>query len=252
MAGLVASGGSQNFLGARWVALTVRHAPARWQRHVALRFLALSPHYFYADDREAETDRNRRSRAKLVDDLLTAFLRSDMRVIDYGCGPGYWANAVASRVATVEAVDISIGVLACADILNGALNITYETPAECAQRTETADLAYSFAVVQHMSDATLIGVLATLRDRLRPNGTLLIHFALPGNGWRTEQEWRDDSTLRGRVKLRVGLNCFGRTADKMTQLLHQAGFRDVRIEALAERTKVDDDIARQHWAIAQC
>jgi cyclopropane fatty-acyl-phospholipid synthase-like methyltransferase len=229
----------------------IRHTPQRWRQSVVLRFLALSPHYFYGDSREDESDRNRRSRAELVEDLLSSYLHPDMQVLDYGCGPGYWASAVASKVLTVEAVDISTGVLACADVLNGASNIEYETPVACARRTDTVDLAYSFAVVQHMPDVALTDTLAMLRRRLRPNGTLLVHFALPDDSWRTEQEWRNDRTMKGRVKLRVSLNCFGRSVDRMTNLLSDAGFADVQIEALAGQTNVDDDIARQHWAIAR-
>ena len=50
--GVLAAGGNQNFLGARWVAPMVRHTPPRLQQNVALKLLALSPHYFYAE-REA-------------------------------------------------------------------------------------------------------------------------------------------------------------------------------------------------------
>jgi trans-aconitate methyltransferase len=228
----------------------VRHTPPRLQQNMALRVLALSPHYFYAD-RAAEAERNRRSRSELVDDLLVPYLQPDMRVIDYGCGPGFTASAVAPRVAAVEAVDISTGVLACAEALNGAPNIEFETPVECQHRTEPVDLEYSFAVVQHLPDATLVDVLSMLRRRLRPDGILLLHFALPEDRWRTEQEWRSDTTVTRRIKLRFGLNCFGRSACTMTDLLNQAGFDDVRIEPLAGRTNVDDDIATQHLATAR-
>ncbi len=248
--GVFAAGGSQNFLGARWVAPIVHHTPPRLQQNVALKLLALSPHYFYSEP-EAEVDRNRRSRSELVDDLLAPYLEPGMRIIDYGCGPGFFASAVAPRVAAVEAVDISTGVLACAEVLNGAPNIEFETPVECGRRIEPVDLVFSFAVVQHLPDATLVDVLAMLRRRLRPNATVLLHFALPEDSWRTEQEWKGDRTLTGRAKLRFGLNCFGRSASTMTNRLNQAGFDDVRIEPIAGRTNVDDDIATQQLAIAR-
>jgi hypothetical protein len=52
-------GGSQNFLGARWVERIIDSAPARSRERVALHFLSLSPHYFYAGDVRAEDSRNR-------------------------------------------------------------------------------------------------------------------------------------------------------------------------------------------------
>lgn len=54
-------------------------------------------------------------------------------------------------------VDISLGVLACAEVLNAAPNITYETPADATRRTDIVDLAYSCAVVQHLMDDTPAG-----------------------------------------------------------------------------------------------
>jgi SAM-dependent methyltransferase len=121
-------GGSQNFLGARWVERVVDGAPESARERVALRFLALSPHYFYDRDLVAEASRNRQSRQILADGLVVPHLAPDARVLDYGCGPGYLAAAVAGQAAHVAAVDISRGMLACARVLNGRPNVTYQTP----------------------------------------------------------------------------------------------------------------------------
>ena len=43
-------GGSQNFLGARWVERVVDNSPEVVRDRVAMRFLSLSPHYFYDRD----------------------------------------------------------------------------------------------------------------------------------------------------------------------------------------------------------
>jgi SAM-dependent methyltransferase len=109
-------GSNQNFLGARWVAALVDKTPERMRERAALRVLSLSPHYFYARDLQAEAERNRASRRALVDGLIAPYLGPDIRVIDYGCGPGYMAREVAERVGHVDAVDISPGVLACASL----------------------------------------------------------------------------------------------------------------------------------------
>lgn len=217
---------------------------------MALRLVSLSPHYFFTRDLHAEDARNRISRKGLTDQLLAPFLNVDTVALDYGCGPGYMAAAVARRVRYVEAVDISRGVLACASVLNAGSNIAYETPEEAANRSELIDLAYSFAVVQHLSDETFRAVLSMLKRRLRPAGSLVLHFVLPMDGWRTEDQWRADSSLQGRAKLRFGLNCFGRGVDHVEAMVAEAGFSDVRVEPLAGKTDADSDIAAQHWLVA--
>jgi SAM-dependent methyltransferase len=248
------SRGSQNFLGAPWIARLVENSPDRIQENVALRLLALSPHYFYDRDMRAEAERNRRSRRALVEALVSPHLTDTARVIDYGCGPGYMARAVADKARHVTAVDISPGVLACAKKLNGCPNIDYLTPAQFRLDPVQADLAYSFAVVQHVRTEVLTDVLRLLAGKLRPGGILLLHFAIPGQqGWRTEAEWKADRSLAGRVKLRYGLNCFGRSVSEMESLVSGCGFADATVQSLAGNLPVacDDDITQQHLLTAR-
>jgi hypothetical protein len=134
------------------------------------------------------------------------------------------AAAVARRLDSSKPSDVSRGVLACAQWLNGASNIVYETPEEAARRRQQVDLVYSFAVARDLTDDTLRRVLSVVRLRLRPGGTLLLHFVLPVDAWRTEAQWRADSSVKGRVKLRYGLNCFVRAASDMDKLVTEAGF----------------------------
>jgi SAM-dependent methyltransferase len=246
-------GGSQNFLGAHWVEWAVTHAPGPARAGVALRFLALSPHYFYDRDLAAEDARNRDSRQVLADELIAPYLTRDARVVDYGCGPGYLAAAVARRAAHVDAVDISRGALACARVLNGRPNVTYQTPAELRAAARPADLAYSFAVVQHLRTDALAAMLAQLAAALRPGGVLLLHFAVPGElGYRTEGQWLSDGSLTGRAKLRYGLNCFGRSAAELAKLVARSGFADVQTAPLAGSIAIPgDDIPDQHLLTAR-
>ncbi|HEV2125522.1 MAG TPA: methyltransferase domain-containing protein [Chloroflexota bacterium] len=249
-AGFAASNGPQNFLGAPWAEHVLRLAPSPFRERIALRVLSLSPHYFYDSDRQAEAERNRTTREGLVRDVLLHYLDSTAIALDYGCGPGYMAAAVAAHVRQVEAVDVSRGVLACARVLNGLPNIAYETPDEAARRKEPVDIAYSFAVVQHLTDSAFRGVLTMLRRRVRTGGTLLIHFPVADEEWRTEGQWRADSSVRGRAKMRFGLNCFGRSEAEMARLVTQAGFRNTRTQPLAELTSADPDVSRQRLLVA--
>jgi SAM-dependent methyltransferase len=246
-----ASGESQNFLGAPWVASLVENVPPRARERVALRMLALSPHYFYDRDLRAEAERNRRSRRALAASLIAPHVSAASRVIDYGCGPGYLAAAVAGLAGHVAAVDISPGVLACARVLNPAPNVSYLRPAQLAQQPGQADLAYSFAVVQHLSTPALAAALRLLARSLRPGGNLLLHFAVTGEaGYRSEQAWRADRSLTGRARLRYGLNCFGRTAAELRATVADAGFADVATRWLAGDPVGDDDISQQHLLTA--
>jgi SAM-dependent methyltransferase len=247
-------GGSQNFLGASWVAGLVQGSPARIREPLALRMLALSPHYFYDRDIRAESERNRQSRRVIAETLIAPLLTPSSRVIDYGCGPGYMARAVARVARRVEAVDISPGVLACARAINHAENISYQTPAELARRSGQADLAYSFAVVQHLSTPALTSALALLARKVAPGGTLLLHFAVPGDqGWRAEEAWTGDRSATGRLRLHYGLNCFGRSAAQMEAAVAAAGFTDAATRSLDGVLAVpgDDDIPHQHLLTAR-
>lgn len=245
-------GGSQNFLGARWVERVIDKAPARSRERVALRFLALSPHYFYASDVAAEHARNRRSRQILAQMLVAPHLTPNARVLDYGCGPGYLAAAVASKVAHVDAIDISRGVLACARALNGRPNITYRTPDEFTASGGLVDMAYSFAVIQHLRTGVLKQVLRQLAAAVRPGGLLMLHFATDKNGYRTEAQCVADGSLAGRARLRYGLNCFARTPAEMTDLLMLCGFSEPEIHPLnAVISMPDDDISGQQLLTAR-
>jgi SAM-dependent methyltransferase len=245
-------GGSQNFLGARWVERVVGGAPEPVRERVALRFLALSPHYFYDRDLAAEADRNRQSRQVLAEEIILPHLAPDARVLDYGCGPGYLAAAVADKAAHVSAVDISRGVLACARVLNGRPNVTYQTPEQFRAGGGLVDLAYSVAVVQHLRTVVLEQMIEVLAAAVRPGGTLLLHFAMAENGYRTEADWLADGSLAGRAKLRYGLNCFARSAAEMTGLAARAGFTGAAVEPLSGRIAIPgDDIPEQYLLTAR-
>lgn len=246
-------GGGQNFLGARWVERLLDRSPACFKEDLALRLLSLSPHYFFSRDIRVEAERNRHSRTVLVDALVVPYLTPSARVLDYGCGPGYMAHATARRVDHVDAVDVSAGALACAKVLNGRPNITYLKPDELKRRPQV-DLAYSYAVFQHLSHESLTRALHLIAGQIRPDGVLLLHFAVPGQqGWRTEAEWREDRSLAGRMKLRYGLNCFGRTVAEMEELIFRGGFTDITTRPLDGTITVpgDDDIVHQHLLTAR-
>jgi len=235
------SGGTQVFLGAPWVPLTIKLAPDAWRRQIALNWLALSPHYFFRTPANktlghrafliSEWERGRISREVLVDHLIRPYLQPQFNVLDYGCGPGLLAVRSAKYVRHVIACDISRGVLECAKTLTGASNIQYLlVPRSGRLDVETAsvDLVYCFAVFQHLEDAVVREVLADFARVMKPGARALVHVVLSGTtGWKTEADWRMDQSIKGRAKWRFGLHCFSRTQEEMTALATDAGFSEV-------------------------
>jgi SAM-dependent methyltransferase len=262
---LITMGGRspQNFLGARWVAPIVNHSPRFLRESIALRVLALSPHYFYRNNNpnapfreflRTERDRNRESRRIIAEKVLKPHFRPDSTVLDYGCGPGFMARASASLVSEVIACDIAEGVLACARSLNSAPNIRYinvDSASYDGLADASIDVAYSFAVIQHVRDDALRGILRRLATLVRPGGRLLLHAALNAPGWRTEAEWDADKSLRGRFKWEYGLNCFSRDPAVLRNMVRSAGFSDPTIESLDVLAPLtNDDVSRQHLLVA--
>lgn len=249
-------GRSQSFLGAWWLPLVVARVPARYRRRVAERVLSFSPHYFF-DARgrawlprrlvQAEAARNASSRCRIVEQVIRPYLRQTYTAVDYGCGPGYMAVCAAHFAKSVIACDISAGALACAQALNAARNVEYASPRRLAERAGFADVAYSFALAQHLTDAALSEVLLGIRRMLRAGGVLLMHVVICGEGgWKSEAEWISDRTMRGRLALKFGLNCFTRSPSQILDLAWKAGFADPELLPMGKFTDVDDDVARQH------
>ena len=264
--GITLGSGSQNFLGAGWVQIILNRTPKEKLRQRALQILSLSPHYFINGDSpeyagmsnreylESSFAGGRRSRKKIMDQILKGRIGADDTVLDYGCGPGFLAWAIAPHVKHVYAADISPGALACARILNPAPNVDYLTANQAGMATivdESIDAVMSFAVLQHVSDEIYELIISSFWQKLKPGGRLILHIQLHDGIWKTEDEWRADRSVRGRLKLRYGLHCFGRSPDSHLGMIARSGFIDGRIESIADLvTENFDDICSQHLLTA--
>jgi SAM-dependent methyltransferase len=227
---------------------------------LALRFLAVSPHYFYRTplnneltNREfliSEFRRNAESRRRILHNLLRKNLHFEQTVLDYGCGAGFLARAVSGQVRDVLACDISTGVLECARVLNGAPNITYipiHRGGLIPVPDASVDLIYSFAVIQHVTDDVFRSVLGEWWRVLRPGAVVICQVVLNADGWKSEAQWRADRSLRGRLRWRFGLHCFSRNRDGLYATVTAAGFGPPEIAAIgALCLPLNDDIDHQH------
>lgn len=237
----------QNFLGARWIPAFLQKVPEKSKRKWALRILNLSPHYFFDGDNPAyknmKTDQyletvfqlNAESRREIYQKVLDKHLEKDFTVLEYGCGPGFLAKAVSPFVEKIYACDISIGVITCARILNNADNIEYFTADDeglAKIEDESLDAVFSFAVVQHLTDEIFELVLENCRRKLKTGGKILFHIQLDDEIWKPEEEWKSDTSLKGKLKYKYGLHCFGRTKEKHEEIISKHGFSIKEFESL--------------------
>jgi SAM-dependent methyltransferase len=108
------------------------------------------------------------------------------RVLDAGCGEGAVAMAVASRypAARVEGVEVAAANVAIARKLNRFPNVAFrEGLAEEVHRlfpVASFDLAYSFAVLEHVRDVE--GTIRSIATVLRPGGRFC--FVVPMHEFR--------------------------------------------------------------------
>jgi 2-polyprenyl-3-methyl-5-hydroxy-6-metoxy-1,4-benzoquinol methylase len=250
----------QSFLGARWIEKLLKRAPEKYKRRLALTALSWSPHYFFRNSSpeylhlshpeftEKEFERNRLGRGKLCSQVLLSHLNNTQVVLDYGCGPGFLANSVSKHVRTLYAVDLSRGVLECARILNSSPNSTFIHTTQLREIEEgSIDLIYSFAVIQHVTDAIFKMILATMYEKLKKGGKLIIHVVIDEENWRMEQDWRRDMTVKGRLKWKYGLNCFKRNEEDVKGMLVSAGFTSIVLQPMQELCPERfDDVCTQH------
>jgi SAM-dependent methyltransferase len=261
---MIVSGGTQNFLGYRWIERLLAISPEAVQRRVALNILDLSPHYFYrspdnrtlsrADYLESEFRRNRDSREDIIGGIVAPHLKSSDIVLDYGCGAGFLAQAASRRAQHVYGCDISAGVLACARTINPARNVTYceLKGGRIPLNDGSVNLIYTFATVQHVTDGVLARILTEWRRVLQPGGKIICHVVLNGKGWRTERDWRADSSLRGRAKWLVGLHCFSRTPEALRQMVADVGFHLLSVETISIiAPDLRDDLSSQQLAVIE-
>jgi len=255
---MVNSGDSQVFLGASWVPLSIRMAPRKWRKRIALEWLAISPHYFFRTAKNenlghfsflmSEWERNKRSRQLLADQIVKPYISPEFTILDYGCGPGWLAAAASSYAKRVIACDISKGVLECARVLNARPNLEYLEVHQTGLseiENSSVDLIYSFAVIQHINDDTFYKILEEFHRVMKCGSIILCHVVLGGGiGWRTEVQWREDRSIAGRTKWVAGLHCFARDPEQITAIVKASGFVDIALDPI--HLPGDDDLAHQH------
>jgi TDG/mug DNA glycosylase family protein len=162
---------------------------------------------------------------------LAGALRRGSRVADLGCGPGWYAAALARRGLDTLALDSSAAMLG---------ELRRRTPGANAVRGDLAalpfargslDAAVAFNAYQHLPADSLPTALARLHDALRVDAPIDFTIAdletldlSPPEADRgvMEQRW-DDDPYPGRL-----FSFYSR--DRIETLLRGAGFADIRVD----------------------
>jgi cyclopropane fatty-acyl-phospholipid synthase-like methyltransferase len=147
------------------------------------------------------------------------------------------------------AVDVSRGVIACAQRLNAADNVRYLNNRSSDLRTlpdNSVDLAISFAVFQHLSGDQAVQFLTEFRRVLRPGGSAIVQFAVATDPGDTLP---DGPSRRQAFLDRYRLNFRMYSMDEVHALLERTGFTDVVVRPVREVADIADDVGAQHLAV---
>jgi SAM-dependent methyltransferase len=247
---------SQTFLDAKWIKTLLKSTPKRYKKTVALNILALSPHYFIRSQEIknrksfliSEYKRNLASRALIFKHLISKYTSPQSVVMDYGCGPGFLARAVAKQTNKVYAIDISDGVLLCADTINHRDNIAYLNVFKNQTDSiadNSIDLIYSFAVLQHVSENLVDDIFSLFYKKLKENGKLLLQVQLQTDNWKTEKEWKEDKSVSGKLKYEYGLHAFSQTVSFYEEKMEKNGLKFQSLIELSNLLPGFDDVCYQ-------
>jgi cyclopropane fatty-acyl-phospholipid synthase-like methyltransferase len=250
---VIASSKDHAFLDRRWVPWLFAACPRPMRQQLALRLLAFSQHYWVYQWKYAaeltrsdvlwhEYRRNADSRQRICDKLLRRFLRPQMTVLDFGCGPGFLARYASEHVRRVVATDVSRGVLACARELNAAPNLSYvhNGLADLRQIPDASiDLVYSFAVFQHIRKRQTSAFLREFARVLKPGGQGVCHAILK------DPEQARECDPKGWTGKRVFVRMVYYSRDELTRLASEAGLNDIQVGDVSKLAEIHDDIGAE-------
>ncbi len=256
----------QNFLGRRWIPFLFQITPKTYRRALALRLLAISPHYFIYQRSsyyppsmsrlrilEAEYQRNKRSREIVCEDVLKPYLHPKMDVLDFGCGPGFLAREAAKYAHRVTGVDISRGVIACAQEFDNPHNVGYlinNGKDLSILQDEQFDLIYSFEVIQHLSEELFEKFLREFFRVLKPKGKCVCDIALGGNGESKPQMIDRSSLIAKHIEKSWRLPFVARSSEKVKRKIRDARFKELSIIPIQQISDcAGDDVVKRHLIV---
>jgi ubiquinone/menaquinone biosynthesis C-methylase UbiE len=155
--------------------------------------------------------------------LLASGVQSGDRVLDVGCGPGYFARMLAQTVGSHGSV---VGIDAAPEMIEYANRKARSLP-NCRFQSGAAeslafpdasyDVVVSSLMMHHIPDELRLQAVREMRRVLSPGGRLLLaDFTIPQQGG-----WRLIASITGH-------DAMERRVSPMEPLLAEAGFTDLR------------------------
>lgn len=142
-------------------------------------------------------------------DALEGLVPASASILDYGCGTGDIAAALAVRGYRVEGRDMSPSMIAQAQVLHGGVNVRFSVIAPKADATDVApgertfDAIVCSSVLEYLHD--LPAALRSLADALKPKGWLLATVPNVDHPVRRGETWHrrlmSNSLLRALIRL---------------------------------------------------
>ncbi len=97
-------------------------------------------------------------------------------VLDVGCGSGRWANFLAARVKSLEAIEPSQAALSASSYLRSATNVrvTQATVEEIPFADNSFDFVYSLGVLHHVPNTQ--EAIQSCFEKVKPGGWFLLYL----------------------------------------------------------------------------
>ena len=163
------------------------------------------------------------------------------KLVEFGCGTGFYTQVLVGKADTVIATDISPGMLALAQERIRAANVTFqmEDCQETSFSAEAFDTAFISLVIHFIEPAK---TLAEMHRILKPGGALLISNLDPGalNGvdrirCLTRIVYHGLTGYRIKPPKRFGRNVM--TEKQLCDLLAKSGFKVISTETIKDTSR---------------
>jgi SAM-dependent methyltransferase len=157
--------------------------------------------------------------------MLSDHLRPGMRILEIGCGTGYFTRELTRRGADIVAIDVSPDLLEIAKANSSAPNVRYEIQNACAltYSDATFDSVVGSSILHHLE---IEDALREIYRVLKPGGT--IYFTEPNMLNPQIAIQKNVPWIKRRLGDSPDETAFFRWS--LRRLLEQAGYGDIHID----------------------